>query len=623
MKRDNKKYIRIRIISLFRQFLKTLAISILLLVTSCEESFLDKKPQGVVFYETLANPAGIEDLIIGAYNSLHGTIIGWFLSPGSNWHFGSVFADDAYTGSYLGDMPLWENIESYNLSPTNSFYEWRWSTLYDGIMRCNHILRVVDLALDMQTITETASVQYKAEALFLRAYFHLEAIKMWDFIPYSDESNEDGLVENYPPQSVESNAGDTPWGQLAEGIPWERVEEDIQFAIDNLEYESSSGAAGRANKYKAQAILARVLIYQGNYNAALPILNELINSSRYSLFKDFHTNFRVAGDNLEEAIFQIQASVNDGAQGELGNMGDLPTYPFGGGPGTPGWGFFQPSQNLVNAFKTQNGLPYLEAFGLDFNEPGDDVKNDMGISSDDTTWTPETRPLDPRLDWTVGRRDIPYLDWGDHPGQAWIRDQSWGGPYNPIKQVYYESEENTYAQASGWLRAMCANNYSIIRYADILLMAAECEVEIGSLDNARELVNQVRARARDGAWVLKNGAVDDGSHIGPNGEEPAANYEISEYPNDGGPLDPFTGQESAREAVRFERRLELGMENHRFWDLKRWGIAKSTLNEYVEREVHMRKLLNGAIFEDRHIRHPIPQSEIDLSENYLKQNPGY
>jgi hypothetical protein len=163
--------------------------------------------------------------------------------------------------------------------------------------------------------------------------------------------------------------------------------------------------------------------------------------------------------------------------------------------------------------------------------------------------------------------------------------------------VYYQSEENTYAQASGWFRAMNANNYSIIRYADILLMAAECEIEIGSLDEARSLVNQVRARARDGAWVLKNGAVDDGSHMGPNGELPAANYEISEYPSDGGPLDPFTNQESAWEAVRFERRLEFGMEGHRYWD--------------------------GAMFEDKHVRHPIPQSEIDLSDPYLKQNPGY
>jgi hypothetical protein len=168
-----------------------------------------------------------------------------------------------------------------------------------------------------------------------------------------------------------------------------------------------------------------------------------------------------------------------------------------------------------------------------------------------------------------------------------------------------------------------ANNYSFIRYADILLMAAECAVAVNDLDGARDLVNMVRIRARDVAWVLQNGAEDDGSHVGPNGELPAANYVINEYPNDGGPLDPFINQVDAWEAVRFERRLELGMEGHRFWDLKRWGIAKTTLNKYIERESDIRILLEGAEFEDRHIRHPIPQQEIEISDPYLKQNPGY
>ena len=618
-----KQMVHIRTRLIKKGLMKASFVFLLLAVFACSDSFLDKKPQGVVFYENLANPNGIESLIIGAYNSLHGTTIGWWHAPGNNWYYGSVFADDAYIGSEKGDQPLLENIEKYDLNPANNYYEARWRTLYDGIMRCNHILQVVDLALEKNTITESSSIQYISEARFLRGYFHLEAIKMWDFIPYSDESIEDGLIENYPPPNVEPDAGSIPWSQMSDGIPWERVEEDIQYAIDNLDYEPRDMAVGRVNKYKAMAVMSRIKMYRSEYTEALTILNELINSNKYNLFNDFHTNFRVSGDNVEEAIFQIQASVNDGSMGFLGNIMDVPNYPTGGGPGNPGFGLLQPSQNMVNAFKTQNGLPYLQAFGLDFNEPGDDVKNDMGVNSDDTTWTPDSRPLDPRLDWTVGRRGIPYLDWGDHPGKSWIRQQSWGGPYNSIKHVYYKAEEGMHSQASGWLRAMNANNYSIIRYADILLMAAECEVEIGDLGRARTLVNQVRARARDGAWVLKNGAMDDGSHTGPNGELPAANYVINEYPDDGGVLDPFTSKGSALEAVRFERRLELGLEGHRFWDLKRWGIAKSTLNTYVQREAHIRDLLNGAIFEDRHVRHPIPQNEIDLSDPYLKQNPGY
>ena len=267
-----KKYISKKTFKAYMKLLSFCLVVLMLFPSSCGDDFLTKNPQGVVFYETLANPEGIESLLIGAYNSLHGITIDWWHSPGNNWYYGSVFADDAYVGSEKGDQPLLENIERYYLTPGNNYYESRWRTLYDGAMRCNHVLRVVDLALENKSITESASIQYKAEALFLRGYFHLEAIKMWDFIPYSDESNEDGLVENQVPATVEPNAGDTPWGELADDIPWERVVEDIQYAIDNLEYESRGNAVGRANKYKALAILARIKLYRGNYSEAHPIL---------------------------------------------------------------------------------------------------------------------------------------------------------------------------------------------------------------------------------------------------------------------------------------------------------------------------------------------------------------
>jgi hypothetical protein len=595
---------------------------LILVLTACGEKFLDKNPKGVLFDENLANEEGIESLLIGAYGSLHGNVNEmWWTSPGSNWIFGSLFADDAYKGSEDGDQPDLNDIETFMLSPTNPYYETRWKSLYDGIARCNHTLQIINLALVNKSISESLSIQFRAEALFLRAYFHLEAIKTWDFIPYSDENNTDGLVKNDPPANLEPDAGETPWGELAEGIPWNRVEEDLQFAIDHLDVNSRGNAPGRANRYSALGLMARIKMYRGRYEEALPLLNMIINSGKYQLFNNFNENFKVEGDNGSEVVFQIQSSVNDGALGHLGNPGDILNYPSAGPVGC--CGFHQPSQNLVNAFKTKNGLPYLDCFGLDFNEPGDDVKNDMGISSD-SPFEPDTRELDPRLDWTVGRRGIPYLDWGDHPGMDWIRDQTWSGPYSPIKNVPYQQDEGVYTEISGWTSGLTAINNPVIRYVDILLMAAECEVEVGNgnLERARDLVNQIRARARDGAWVLRNGATDDGSHAGSNGESPAANYVINEYPN-GGPLDPFANRENARQAVQFERRLELGMEGHRFWDLKRWGIAKSTLKKYIEREAHIRTILQGADFKDRNIRHPIPQDEIDVSEGYLTQNPGY
>src|SRR4030095_631372 len=115
-------------------------------------------------------------------------------------------------------------------------------------------------------------------------------------------------------------------------------------------------------------------------------------------------------------------SVNDKAGGANGNIGDILNYPFGGGPGAC-CGFFQPSQWLVNHFKTDpvTGLPDPDHFD-DVN-----IKNDEGIESTDH-FTTETVTLDPRIDWTVGRRGIPYLDWGPHPGKIWMWDQHFGGP---------------------------------------------------------------------------------------------------------------------------------------------------------------------------------------------------
>ena len=122
------------------------------------------------------------------------------------------------------------------------------------------------------------------------------------------------------------------------------------------------------------------------------------------------------------------------------------------------------------------------------------------------TFVPYDGTLDPRLDWTVGRRGIPYLDWGLHPGYDWIREQSSGGPYSPKKTSIYVSQIGTYTDASFWTIGANAININLIRYADVLLWAAEVEVMSanGSLAKAQDYVNQVRTRAADPAgWVHK------------------------------------------------------------------------------------------------------------------------
>ncbi len=230
----------------------------------------------------------------------------------------------------------------------------------------------------------------------------------------------------------------------------------------------------------------------------------------------------------------------------------------------------------------------------------------MGLSSSDA-FTPDSGPVDPRLDHSIGRRGIPYLDWGLHPGRDWIRNQPNGGPYSPKKFVYYKAGIGVENDGSSWTPGYTAVNYYILRYADVLLMAAEAEAELGNTDRARQLVNQVRNRA-DNAPVL----TEDG--------EEAANYVISPYAT-------FASQEQAINAVRFERKLELSGEGHRFYDLVRWGIAaQDVLNRYLDNE---RQYLGDAFADakftaDQDEYLPIPQDEIDLQgDEVLTQNNEY
>ena len=307
----------------------------------------------------------------------------------------------------------------------------------------------------------------------------------------------------------------------------------------------------------------------------------------------------------------VESANNTGSVNNANYFDDL-NYPYNTGPDGPGncCGFFQPSFELANSFRTSGGLPLLDG---SYNDPSNEVKNDFGLESSDP-FTEDTGELDPRIDWSIGRRGIPYLDWIEHPGKAWIRSQPYAGPYSPKKYIYYRSQENSFTDGSSWTRGYATMNYTIIRFADVLLMAAEAEVESpsGSLEQARTYVNMVRARAADPQYWVKE--YDD-----PN--QNAANYVITEYP-----ASQFATQAGAREAVRFERKLELSGEGHRFFDLVRWGIAADYLNDYLayESQYLVTKFGGASFTAGKNEYYPIPQAQIDIQgSDVLTQNPGY
>ncbi|GAB3561102.1 RagB/SusD family nutrient uptake outer membrane protein [Spirosoma luteolum] len=570
---------------------KTLfAIGCLALATSCSDKFLDVQPKAALAVTTLQNKAGVNALLIGAYALLDG----WATPEGAyrsyqvgadNWVYGSVASDDAYKGTIAGDQPAISLIEQGAIQSDNVYFRGKWRGMYDGIARANDVLQAMAKATDM---TDAEKLQATAEARFLRGHYHFELKKMFNMVPYIDE-------KTYNPNDLEST-------KLPNNADiWPNIVADLKAAYDVLPNKQTQ--VGRPTKWAAAAELGKAYLYQQKYAEARPLLEAVVASGQYRLMPNYHDNFRAVTNNNAESIFEVQYSVNDGASGgENGNAGSTLNYPYGGGGVTTCCGFFQPSQNLVNAFKTENGLPLPATYNTS------DITNDQGIEST-APFTPYTGPVDPRLDWTVGRRGIPFLDWGVHPGKAYIRDQSYGGPYSPKKHLMYRSDVGTNTFAGN--PRLNANNYRLIRYSHVLLWLAEIETEIGDLEKARGYVNQIRRRAANPDGFVKNAA-----------GQPAANYVISEY------TAPWTDKAAARLAVRFEERLEFGMEGHRRFDLVRWGMADQMMNNYYSTESAKRSYLKGVQFiKGKHEYFPIPLQEILNSKKgsteTLTQNPGY
>jgi starch-binding outer membrane protein, SusD/RagB family len=562
-----------------------------LAVVSCKSDFLEVKPTGQLSESSLSSKDGVEGSLIGAYTLLGGA--GYSrLSASNNWVFGSINGGDANKGTNAGDYSAINSIQRYESLAGNGDISASWAAKYEGISRANNALRLLATAKD---ISDADKKRISGEARFLRGHYYFELRKIFGSVPYIDETLDYG-------KGVEKVANGTEI--------WPKIEADFKYAADNL--PEAQGAAGRANKWAAVSYLGKTLLFQKKYAEAKAQFDLAItsgkttNGKKYNLVPNYGQIFNATNDNHEESIFAIQSAVNTGSTNNANWFDDL-NYPYNTGPSGPGncCGFFQPSLELGNSFRTDaKGLPLLDGT---YNDKGKALVTDQGLLSS-AAFTTDAGTVDPRLDHSVGRRGIPYLDWQDHPGFDWIRDQAYAGPYSPKKYVYYKSQEGSLTDGTSWTRGYAAMNYTIIRFADVLLMAAEAEIEAGTLAKAQEYTNLVRKRAANPAsFVTKAG-------------KPAANYLISLYDA------PWTDKEAARTAVRFERKLELSGEGHRLFDLVRWGIAEKTLNAYLAYEGKtLTTALGGAKFTTNNDEYqPIPQSQIDLQgASVLKQNPGY
>jgi hypothetical protein len=573
---------------------------------SCSDTFFDIQPQGAASLTSLSNKNGVNALLIGAYSLMDGVGAGntGRQSTISNYVFGGITSGDAVKGTDIGDQPEQEYIEQYNWLSDNTYFLGKWQHSYDGVARANEAMLLAQ-SPDVKDMTDAEKAQVVAESKFLRGHYHFEAKKMWNKVPYISEA----VYKRDDPNSTKlANTADI----------WANIEKDFSDAAAVL--PATQAQKGRATKWAAMTYLAKAYMFQKKFAAAKTLLEDVYKNSGKKLMPNFHDNYRNITNNNAESIFEVEFSINDGSTGNNGNAGDNLNWPYSANsPGRGCCGFYLPSQNLVNSFKTKDGLPMIgdKADGTSDTYNAIDVPNDQGLKSNQAFTLDKTIPVDPRLDWTVGRRGVNFLDWGPMPGNDWIRNQLYSGPYIGKKWMYYLADEGSSTHSTN--KRAVNNNYRLLKMSSVILWLAECEAELGNLAGAETYVNMIRNRA-------KNGSVQDAS----------VNYVVNPYPTG---TFAEKGKDFALNAVRMENRLEFAMEGHRFFDLVRWGIAAPYINKYLKEESVNGTDLSGRTYNKRGYLagktftagknefFPLPNDEILNSQKdgkaTLTQNPGY
>ena len=567
-------------------------------LTSCEKSFdnfIDVEPQGVISEDlAMSQP---DEMVTAAYAKLGDD---WYTYPFNLWPYADVSSDDAMKGGSGTTDTNYHPVEVWSTltASTPDHMDELWYHFYCSISRCNRALVSLEQYGDSKLGAEVKKIR-EGEVRFLRAHFYFKLIQMWYQVPWVDEE----VYRNHTEEQ-------TPNNEFTHEELMGKVIEDLEFAYNVLP-EEGPGQTGRAHKVAAAAYLAKcylTMAWGDGYEAQTGVshINQeymkkvldytaVVERSGYGYMEDFGDIFLPEYKNQQESIFAVQHSdyQDDNTLYGRANWSNMLNGCWG--MWSCGWDFHKPTQNLVNAFKTKDGLPMFDDYNKETVYPVNGV--------------PTAQKWDPRLFHTVGMPTFPYKYEAQYTmTKDNSRTPNTYGYYTSLKEVPQRSKGETYDNP--W-QAFAMNDY-VLRYTDVMLMRAEAMIETGDLNGAMRIINDIRQRAKNS--VAK--------HIGYAADQ----CEIKLYPNS-----YFQNRETARRCLQWERRLEMAMESDRYFSLRRWGIASKTLNEFFEKEkdVVYEGQTYAQYYKDAHYStgkneyFPLPYIQLYYVPGLYTQNKGY
>ena len=565
-----------------------LAVLALAGMTSCSDFLDEQKPQGVLDNDQVKDSSNVDNLVISAYAIF--TTAEDINSSFSMWNF-DVRSDDAYKGGNgTSDGDVFHQLEiEQGVLTTNWNISDMWVRLYNCISRVNTALSLLEQTDDSYQLKE----QRIGEMKFLRGYAHFLLKRLYKNIPFIMDANLS--QEDY------NNLSNT---EFTNDEGWQQIINDVEYAYSVLPVTQSE--KGRPSKAAAAAFLTKLYLYKA-YRQDDPTTNEVTSINQdelkkvieysdpaiytaggFGLESDFHNNFRPEPqyENGVESIWAMQYSMNDGTKYGNLNWGYGLIVPNIPGVTDGGCDFYKPSQNLVNAYRTDaDGHPYLDTF----NNKDYDKSEDYA---------------DPRLFLTVGIPGLPYefnKNYIMDESSTWSRSNGLYGYYVTLKQNV-DPESGYLIKGSWWGTSM---NRIVFRYADVLLERAEAYAQLGESAKAIALVNDIRKRAKQSTGMISNYPSDYG-----------VKFNVATY-------DGTYSKEEALKIVKMERRLEMGMESERFFDLVRWGEAETVLNKYFAGETDNCSIYSAAHFtKNKNEYLPIPYSQVAASQGHYTQNIG-